>query len=113
MASERRVNGIYRGGGFQWVGDGFRVTNYFNSSNNLGQKISPYVLLDYHAPFQYSPTQNEQRGVGVHPHRGFETVTLAFEGSVAHHDSGGNAGVIGPGDVQWMTAASGVLHKEY
>lgn len=113
MTTERKVKGIYRGDGFHWVGDGFRVTNYFPSSNNFGQKMSPYVLLDYHAPFDYAPTQNKHRGVGAHPHRGFETVTLAFEGSVAHHDSAGHAGVIGPGDVQWMTAASGVLHKEY
>ncbi len=111
--SERKINGIYRGSDFHWVGDGFRVTNYFPSSNNFAQKISPYVLMDYHPPFQYPPTEDEQRGVGVHPHRGFETVTLAFEGSVAHHDSAGNSGVIGPGDVQWMTAASGILHKEY
>ncbi len=113
MARQRTVEGKYRGGGFHWVGDGFRVVNYFPSSNDFAQRISPYVLLDHHPPFRYSPTENEQRGVGVHPHRGFETVTLAFEGSVAHHDSTGNAGVIGPGDVQWMTAASGVLHKEY
>jgi redox-sensitive bicupin YhaK (pirin superfamily) len=68
--------------------------------------------MDYHAPYEYEPT-NRPRGVGVHPHRGFETVTLAFEGSVAHHDSTGAGGVIDPGDVQWMTAASGILHKEY
>jgi hypothetical protein len=69
-------------------------------------------MLDYHAPYEYSPTTTP-RGVGVHPHRGFETVTLAFDGSVAHHDSTGAGGVIRPGDVQWMTAASGILHKEY
>jgi quercetin 2,3-dioxygenase len=68
--------------------------------------------LDYHPEFTYAPT-HEPRGVGVHPHRGFETVTIAFQGSVAHHDSTGGGGVIGPGDVQWMTAASGILHKEY
>jgi quercetin 2,3-dioxygenase len=113
MTTERRIEGIYRGAGFHMVGDGFRVTNYFPSSNNLAQKISPYVLLDYHPPFEYPPAGNKPRGVGAHPHRGFETVTLAFEGKVAHHDSTGNAGVIGPGDVQWMTAGSGILHKEY
>jgi len=96
-----------------WVGDGFRVFNYFPGGNDLGQKMSPFILLDYHAPYEYSPTDNLQRGVGPHPHRGFETVTLAFAGSIAHHDSAGNAGVINPGDAQWMTAASGVLHKEY
>ena len=110
---ERGIAGIYRGAPFHWVGDGFRVTNYFPSGTDFGQKISPYILLDYHAPHVYPPTQNEHRGVGPHPHRGFETVTLAFEGSIAHHDSTGSGGVIGPGDVQWMTAASGILHKEY
>ncbi|HUS06494.1 MAG TPA: pirin family protein [Bryobacteraceae bacterium] len=111
--SERTIYGIYRGAGFHWVGDGFRVTNYFPSSNDLGSRISPYILLDYHTPFLYPPAGDQPRGVGTHPHRGFETVTLAFEGSVAHHDSFGHSGVIGPGDVQWMTAASGILHKEY
>lgn len=113
MANERNIRGIYRGAGFHWVGDGFRVSNYFPSGNDFGQKISPFLLLDYHAPFTHPPTGDERRGVGPHPHRGFETVTLAFEGSIAHHDSAGNAGVIGPGDVQWMTAASGILHREY
>ena len=73
MGNERRIGGIYRGSDFHWVGDGFRVTNYFPSANNFAQKISPYVLMDYHPPFRYPPTQDEQRGVGVHPHRGFET----------------------------------------
>ena len=71
------------------------------------------MLLDYGAPFDYPPLREGRRGVGPHPHRGFETVTIAFQGSVAHHDSTGNGGVIGPGDVQWMTAASGILHREY
>ena len=109
---ERKVAGVYHSDGFHWVGDGFRVTNYFPSGHDFANKISPYILLDYHAPYDYAPT-DKPRGVGVHPHRGFETVTLAFEGKVAHHDSAGHAGVVGPGDVQWMTAASGVLHKEY
>lgn len=113
MAIERPISGIHRGAPFHWVGDGFRVTNYLPSGNNFGSKFSPFLLLDYHPPFDYPPTDNEQRGVGPHPHRGFETVTLAFAGGVAHHDSAGNAGVIGPGDVQWMTAGSGILHKEY
>jgi len=112
MSNERKIAGIYRGGDFHWVGDGFRVTNYFPSGNDFANKISPYIMLDYHPPCHYAPS-SEPRGVGTHPHRGFETVTLAFEGSVAHHDSFGNSGVIGPGDVQWMTAASGILHKEY
>jgi quercetin 2,3-dioxygenase len=112
MSNERKVQGIYRGSDFHWVGDGFRVSNYFPSGNDFAQKISPYVMFDYAAPYDYTPS-DRPRGVGTHPHRGFETVTISFEGSLAHHDSAGHAGVIGPGDVQWMTAASGVLHKEY
>ena len=77
------------------------------------RKLSPFLLLDYGAPHDFPPTENTRRGVGPHPHRGFETVTIAFQGSVAHHDSTGKGGVIGPGDVQWMTAASGILHREY
>jgi quercetin 2,3-dioxygenase len=113
MTTERKIAGVYRGAPIHWVGDGFRVSNYFPSGNNFGSRVSPFILMDYAPPYRYPPTESHQRGVGPHPHRGFETVTLAFKGSVAHHDSGGNAGVIGPGDVQWMTAASGVLHKEY
>lgn len=110
--SQRPVHTVIRGKGFHWVGDGFRVTQLFPAGADLGDLISPFLLLDYHAPFDYEPT-DRPRGVGVHPHRGFETVTLAFSGSVAHHDSSGGGGVIHPGDVQWMTAASGILHKEY
>ncbi len=113
MTAERKIEGIYRGAPFHWVGDGFRVTNYFPSGNRFGARVSPFILMDYHPPYRYSPTESTQRGVGPHPHRGFETVTLAFEGKVAHHDNAGHTGVIGPGDVQWMTAARGVLHKEY
>lgn len=112
MTDERPVHRVVHGEEFHWVGDGFRVTNLFPSGDDLGARISPFLLLDYHAPYRYEPT-DRPRGVGVHPHRGFETVTLAFEGSVAHHDSTGAGGVIHPGDVQWMTAASGILHKEY
>lgn len=108
----KEVEGVYWSSTVNMVGDGFRVINYFPNGNRLGKKISPFILLDYHPPYYYPPTQNK-RGVGVHPHRGFETVTLAFEGYVAHNDSAGNSGIIGPGDVQWMTAASGILHKEY
>jgi redox-sensitive bicupin YhaK (pirin superfamily) len=94
------------------VGDGFRVHNFF-PNNVIGKKrMSPFFLLDYNAKMEFSPRE-EPRGVGVHPHRGFETVTIAYHGRVAHHDSGGNSGVINEGDVQWMTAASGLLHKEY
>ncbi len=109
---ERPVHTVVRGTGFHWVGDGFRVTQLFPAGADLGHRISPFLLLDYHAPYDYEPT-DRPRGVGVHPHRGFETVTLAFSGSVAHHDSTGAGGVIDPGDVQWMTAASGILHKEH
>ncbi|MET0466116.1 MAG: pirin family protein [Chitinophagaceae bacterium] len=94
------------------VGDGFRVYNFF-PNNLIGKKrMSPFFLLDYNAKIEFSPRE-EPRGVGVHPHRGFETVTIAYKGKVAHHDSAGNSGVIGEGDVQWMTAAAGLLHKEY
>lgn len=92
------------------VGDGFRVHNFFPSGYKI--KMSPFFLLDYNAKIEFS-ARNEPRGVGVHPHRGFETVTVAYHGAVAHHDSAGNSGIIYPGDVQWMTAASGILHKEY
>lgn len=109
---ERPVYRVVRGEHYHWVGDGFHVTQLFPSGARLGERISPFILLDYHAPYEYAPT-DKPRGVGVHPHRGFETVTLAFQGSVAHHDSTGAGGVIHPGDVQWMTAGSGVLHKEY
>ncbi|MEN8666927.1 MAG: pirin family protein [Flavobacteriaceae bacterium] len=96
-----------------FVGDGFRVQNFIPSAYGLDmQRMSPFIMLDYNAPFHFPATETP-RGVGVHPHRGFETVTLAYQGAVAHHDSAGNSGVIGPGGVQWMTAASGVLHKEY
>jgi redox-sensitive bicupin YhaK (pirin superfamily) len=74
--------------------------------------MNPFFLMDFNPEFNFSPT-DIPRGVGVHPHRGFETVTIAYKGSVAHNDSAGNSGVINPGDVQWMTAASGILHKEY
>lgn len=95
------------------VGDGFRVHNFFPMGYEMGQaRMSPFFLLDYGSKIEFPPKE-EPRGVGVHPHRGFETVTIAYHGKVAHHDSFGNSGVIGEGDVQWMTAASGILHKEY
>lgn len=96
-----------------YVGDGFRVHNFIPSGYRLDmQRMDPFILLDYNSPFYFPPT-DKPRGVSVHPHRGFETVTIAYQGKVAHHDSSGNSGVIGVGDVQWMTAASGILHKEY
>jgi len=109
---EKNIYGIFRGAPVHMVGDGFRVSNYFPGGNRFGDLISPFFLLDYNPPYDFGPS-DVPRGVDVHPHRGFETVTIAFEGSVAHHDSRGHSGVINPGDVQWMTAGSGVLHKEY
>lgn len=95
------------------VGDGFRVHNFFPGGYNMNKKrMSPFFLLDYNSLVDFAPRETP-RGVGVHPHRGFETVTIAYHGKVAHHDSAGNSGVIGEGDVQWMTAGSGILHKEY
>jgi hypothetical protein len=94
-----------------WVGDGFPVRSLFNY-DQLGGQISPFLMLDYAAPTMFAPAARP-RGVGEHPHRGFETVTIVYQGEVAHRDSAGNSGIIGPGDVQWMTAASGVLHDEF
>ncbi|TZF85869.1 pirin family protein (plasmid) [Pedobacter sp. BS3] len=94
------------------VGDGFRVHNFIPGYRLNMQRMSPFIMLDYNSKFYFPPT-DKPRGVSVHPHRGFETVTIAYHGKVAHHDSAGNSGVIAEGDVQWMTAASGVLHKEY
>lgn len=96
-----------------WVGDGFHVHNFFPGSPSISpQRMSPFFLMDYNAKIIFQPSK-QPHGVGVHPHRGFETVTIAYQGKVAHHDSAGNSGIISQGDVQWMTAASGVLHKEY
>lgn len=96
-----------------FVGDGFRVHNFIPSNERLSmQRMNPFIMLDYNSTYHFPPS-NKPKGVGVHPHRGFETVTIAYKGRVAHHDSSGGGGVIGQGDVQWMTAASGVLHKEY
>lgn len=94
------------------VGDGFRVYNYIPGAGVLQRRISPFLMLDFNAEYDFGPSE-KIRGVDVHPHKGFETVTIAYKGSVAHHDSTGNSGVIHPGDVQWMTAGSGILHKEY
>ncbi|CAI8986768.1 putative quercetin 2,3-dioxygenase PA2418 [Brevibacillus sp. IT-7CA2] len=112
MTVFRKIEGVYKGAPFHMVGDGFRVSNYFPSGNRFGQRLSPFILMDYNAPFVFPPSE-QVRGVGAHPHRGFETVTIAYEGSIEHHDNQGNHGIIGPGDVQWMTAGSGLLHKEY
>ena len=109
----RRIDRIVSAPRHHWVGDGFRVMGYFSRIPDAERRLSPFLLLDYAEPHEFPATENERRGVGPHPHRGFETVTIAFQGSVAHHDSTGKGGVIGPGDVQWMTAASGILHREY
>jgi redox-sensitive bicupin YhaK (pirin superfamily) len=94
-----------------WVGDGFPVRTLF-FYQDLGKQMSPFLMLDYAGPAEFSST-TERKGVGSHPHRGFETVTIVYEGEVAHQDSTGQGGIIGPGDVQWMTAGSGILHEEF
>jgi redox-sensitive bicupin YhaK (pirin superfamily) len=108
--TQKNVIGTYGSGSSHWVGDGFPVRNLF-PSNGLQLEVSPFLMLDYAGPQYFTPTEN-RRGVGEHPHRGFETVTIAYQGSVGHRDSAGNSGTIRPGDLQWMTAASGVLHEE-
>ncbi|WP_428664485.1 pirin family protein [Reyranella sp.] len=107
----KKILGRYGNDRGHWVGDGFPVRSLF-SYNTLGAHISPFLLLDYAGPHNFEPTKT-RRGVGQHPHRGFETVTIVYDGEVEHRDSAGNGGVIGPGDVQWMTAAGGILHEEY
>lgn len=107
----KKIIGIYRNQNMHWVGDGFPVKNLF-SYERLGQAISPFLLLDYAAPYHFSPT-TQQHGVGSHPHRGFETVTLAYQGEVTHKDSAGGGGTIQSGDVQWMTAGAGLVHEEF
>ncbi|QAV23407.1 quercetin 2,3-dioxygenase [Proteus hauseri] len=107
----RQVNHIYDAPNSHWVGNGFPVSSMFSYQENPEQ-YSPFLLMDYAEPTLFKPVTNA-RGVGAHPHRGFETVTIAYQGEVSHHDSKGHAGTIGTGDVQWMTAASGILHKEY
>lgn len=107
----KRVTGTYSAPRPHWVGDGFPARSMF-SYNTHGQHLSPFLLLDYAGPYSFAPSDTP-RGVGQHPHRGFETVTIVYEGDVAHRDSTGAGGTIGPGDVQWMTAASGILHEEF
>ncbi|MGA9866948.1 MAG: pirin family protein [Acetobacteraceae bacterium] len=107
----RKVLGVYDSPRQHWVGDGFPVRSMFSNFSH-GQHVSPFLLLDYAGPAEFAPA-TAPRGVGVHPHRGFETVTIVYRGEVEHRDSTGNGGIIGPGDVQWMTAASGILHEEF
>ena len=102
---------IKRSNGSHWVGDGFPVKNIFSYSD-IAEEMSPFLLMDYAGPADFPPT-TRQLGVGQHPHRGFETVTIVYAGGVAHRDSSGGGGTIGPGDVQWMTAASGLIHEEF
>jgi len=107
----KQVAGVYTNEHAHWVGDGFPVRSLFDY-NTFGRQLSPFLLLDRAGPHTFAPT-TLQRGVGAHPHRGFETVTIVYAGSVAHRDSAGGGGTIGPGDVQWMTAGSGLLHDEF
>lgn len=112
MKEFRTIEKIFKGPDSHMVGDEFKVSQYLPVGIGDMERLSPFLLLDYHAPHYYEPSSTI-RGVGAHPHRGFETVTIAYNGKVEHHDNKGNHGIIGPGDVQWMTAASGILHKEY
>ena len=107
----KKIQGVYSSPHPHWVGDGFPVRSLF-TYDNLAQHISPFLLLDYAGPHAFTPT-SARRGVGQHPHRGFETVTIVYQGELEHRDSTGAGGLIGPGDVQWMTAAGGILHEEF
>ncbi|CAI0869551.1 pirin family protein [Serratia fonticola] len=107
----KKILGVYNSPEAHWVGNGFLVNSLF-SYNELGAEMSPFLLLDHAAPTKFR-SHSGRRGVGQHPHRGFETVTIVYQGEVEHRDSTGSGGVIGPGDVQWMTAASGILHEEF
>ena len=107
----KNILGIHRSPHAHWVGDGFPVRSLF-TYDNLASRISPFLLLDYAGPHDFTPT-NARRGVGQHPHRGFETVTIVYQGELEHRDSTGAGGLIGPGDVQWMTAANGIIHEEF
>jgi hypothetical protein len=102
---------IHQSSKMHWVGDGFPVRSVFEY-NGLGRELSPFLLLDYAAPYEFPPG-NEKRGVGGHPHKGFETVTVAYQGELEHRDSSGGGGKVGAGDVQWMTAGSGIVHQEF
>jgi len=107
----KKILGLYTAPRQHWVGDGFPVRTLFSYTSH-GQHVSPFLMLDYAGPAQFAPTARP-RGVGQHPHRGFETVTIVYQGEVSHRDSTGGGGTIGPGDVQWMTAAAGILHEEF
>ncbi|MFJ3076924.1 pirin family protein [Pseudomonas sp. NPDC087029] len=107
----KKILGIHHSPHAHWVGDGFPVRSLF-TYDNLASQISPFLLLDYAGPHTFTPT-SARRGVGQHPHRGFETVTIVYQGELEHRDSTGAGGLIGPGDVQWMTAANGIIHEEF
>jgi len=107
----KKILGIHRSPHAHWVGDGFPVRSLF-TYDDLARQISPFLLLDYAGPHDFTPTRG-RRGVGQHPHRGFETVTIVYQGELEHRDSTGAGGLIGPGDVQWMTAANGIIHEEF
>ena len=107
----KKVQGVYSAPSSHWVGDGFPVRSIFSYQVH-GKRMSPFLLLDYAGPADFAAAERP-RGVGTHPHRGFETVTVVYKGEVAHRDSTGRGGVIGPGDVQWMTAGAGILHEEF
>jgi redox-sensitive bicupin YhaK (pirin superfamily) len=102
---------IHQSSRIHWVGDGFPVRSVFDY-NGLGQELSPFLLLDYLPPHEFPPADH-RRGVEAHPHKGFETVTIAYQGEIEHRDSSGGGGKIGPGDVQWMTAGKGIVHEEF
>lgn len=108
----KSILGVYSAPASHWVGDGFPVRSLFSYSTFASQ-LSPFLLLDYAGPAEFKPSNKGQRGVDQHSHRGFETVTIVYKGEVAHRDSTGSGGVIGSGDVQWMTAGSGILHEEF
>lgn len=107
----KKILGVYSSPRSHWVGDGFPVRTLF-SYNQFDRHLSPFLMLDYAGPMDFKPAAHS-RGVGQHPHRGFETVTIVYKGELEHRDSTGSGGKIGPGDVQWMTAASGILHEEF
>lgn len=107
----KKLRSIERSADRHWVGNGFPVRTLF-AYPNLGSALSPFLLFDYAGPREF-PATDERLGVGEHPHRGFETVTIVYAGEVEHRDSSGGGGRIGPGDVQWMTAASGIVHEEF
>lgn len=111
--STKSIKQIYTGTSPHMVGDGFRVANYIPGVHNYsGNELSPFIMLDYNAPHVFQPS-NKRRGVGEHPHRGFETVSIAYEGEIEHRDSAGGGGIINAGEVQWMTAAGGLMHDEF